>query len=74
MSSFLAANEGTVDRVLRVVVGLAVLSLVFFGPKTLWGLLGAIPVLTGLLGTCPVYSLLGINTCSIKTRKPATQS
>lgn len=74
MSSFFAANEGTVDRVLRVVVGLAVLSLVFFGPKTLWGLLGAIPVLTGLLGTCPVYSLLGINTCSIKARKPATQS
>lgn len=74
MTAFFAANEGTVDRVLRVVIGLAVLSLVFFGPKTLWGLLGAIPVLTGLLGTCPVYSLLGISTCSVKTRKPATQS
>jgi hypothetical protein len=56
-------NEGAVDRVLRVVVGLAVLSLVFVGPQTPWAWLGLVPLLTGLVGVCPVYSLLGIRTC-----------
>lgn len=59
-------NEGTVDRVLRVVVGAGLLSLVFFGPQTAWGWVGVIPLATGLLGNCPVYSLLGINTCGLK--------
>lgn len=63
MNAFFATNEGTIDRVLRVIVGLALLSLVFFGPKTLWGLVGLVPIATGLAGTCPVYSLLGIRTC-----------
>jgi Protein of unknown function (DUF2892) len=63
MNAFFATNEGTIDRVLRVLVGLALLSLVFFGPKTLWGLVGLVPLATGLAGTCPVYSLLGIRTC-----------
>lgn len=56
-------NEGSIDRLLRVIVGIAVLSLVFIGPKTAWGWLGLIPLLTGVVGTCPIYSLLGINTC-----------
>lgn len=64
----LTANEGTIDRALRVVLGIVVLSLVFIGPKTSWGWLGVIPLATGLLGTCPVYSILGINTCSLKQR------
>ena len=64
----LTANEGTIDRALRVVLGIVVLSLVFIGPKTPWGWLGVIPLATGLLGTCPVYSILGINTCSLKQR------
>jgi hypothetical protein len=59
-------NEGSVDRALRVVAGLAVLSLVFVGPKTPWGWLGLVPVLTGLIGWCPLYTLLGMNTCGIK--------
>ena len=59
-------NEGTVDRALRVVVGLAVLSLVFVGPATAWGWVGLVPLLTGLVGFCPLYSILGINTCSIR--------
>ena len=63
MNAFFATNEGTIDRVLRVLVGLALLSLVFFGPKTLWGLVGLVPLATGLAGTCPLYSLLGIRTC-----------
>lgn len=59
-------NEGAIDRVLRVVVGLGVLSLVFIGPKTPLGYIGLVPLLTGLVGICPLYSLLGINTCPVK--------
>lgn len=59
-------NVGKIDRVIRIIVGLAVLSLVFVGPKTMWGLLGLIPLGTGLIGWCPPYSLLGINTCGTK--------
>lgn len=59
-------NEGTVDRVLRVLVGLALIALVFFGPKTAWGWVGLVPLLTGLVGFCPLYRLFGINTCPVK--------
>ena len=59
-------NEGTVDRVLRVVGGAALISLVFVGPETPWGWIGVVPLVTGLIGNCPVYSLLGISTCPIK--------
>lgn len=62
----MSRNEGTVDCVLRVILGLALLSLVFVGPQTLWGLIGIVPLATGLLGTCPVYSVLGINTCGLR--------
>ncbi len=57
------ANEGTLDRVLRVIVGALVLSLAFVGPKTPWAYIGLIPLVTGLIGYCPVYSLLGVKTC-----------
>lgn len=56
-------NEGTLDRILRVVAGAALISLVFVGPQTAWGWVGLVPLITGLLGNCPVYSLLGISTC-----------
>jgi hypothetical protein len=59
-------NEGTLDRVLRVVVGAGVLSLAFVGPQTPWGYLGIVPLLTGLVGYCPAYALLGISTCPVK--------
>ena len=59
-------NEGTIDRALRVVFGLVVLSLVFVGPQTAWGWVGLVPLVTGLVGFCPLYSVLGINTCSIR--------
>ena len=74
MSKLLSQNEHSIDRVLRVVIGLVLLALVFVGPKTLWGLLGLVPLLTGLAGTCPLYSLLGINTRSQKARREATQT
>jgi len=57
------SNEGTADRTLRIIVGLAVLSLVFIGPQTAWGWIGLVPLATGLIGWCPLYSLLGLNTC-----------
>lgn len=59
-------NEGNLDRILRVVVGAAVISLVFVGPQSAWGWVGLVPLITGLVGNCPVYSLLGVNTCGIK--------
>jgi hypothetical protein len=59
-------NVGGVDRVLRVVVGLGLLSLVFVGPQTAWGWIGAVPLLTGLLGYCPAYLPFGIKTCKTK--------
>lgn len=60
-------NEGTLDRVLRVIVGLALIAIVFVGPKTPWGWVGLVPLLTGLVGTCPLYSILGIRTCKLKS-------
>lgn len=62
----LPKNEGTIDRVLRVVLGVSVLSLTVVGPQTLWGLLGLIPLLTGLVGSCPLYMLLGVGTTGAK--------
>jgi len=61
-----AKNEGTVDRVLRIVGGLVLISLVFVGPQTAWGWIGIIPLVTGAIGSCLLYSLLGINTCGLK--------
>jgi len=56
-------NEGKLDRLLRVVVGLVVISLVFVGPQTAWGWLGLVPLLTGVFGFCPAYKLIGVDTC-----------
>lgn len=55
-------NVGGIDKVLRIVVGLALISLVFIGPKTMWGWIGIIPLATGLFNFCPLYPLIGINT------------
>ncbi len=59
-------NEGAIDRTLRVALGAGLIALVFFGPQTPWGWIGLVPLITGLIGMCPVYSLLGINTCRIR--------
>jgi Protein of unknown function (DUF2892) len=56
-------NVGGADRLFRIVLGLALIALVFVGPKTAWGWIGLIPLATGFLRTCPLYSLLGMNTC-----------
>jgi len=59
-------NIHPIERVVRGVAGVAVLSLVAWGPKSLWGLLGLLPLATALTGWCPPYSLLGIATCPRK--------
>jgi hypothetical protein len=59
-------NIGRIDRLVRIIVGLAVLSLVVVGPQSMWGLLGLIPLGTALIGWCPPYALLGINTCGTR--------
>ena len=56
-------NVGSVDRVLRIVLGLVLIALVFVGPKSAWGWIGLVPLITGLFRTCPLYSLVGVNTC-----------
>ncbi len=64
----MSVNEGFVDRVLRLVVAGVLLSFVFVGPKTLWGLVGLIPLFTAAVGFCPLYRLVGISTCSPQRR------
>jgi hypothetical protein len=59
-------NEGTIDRVLRVIVGAILIALVFVGPQTPWGWIGLIPLITGLVGWCPAYRLLGLRTCPVE--------
>jgi DUF2892 family protein len=67
MKNFLVVTEHPVERVLRVLVGVIVLSLVFIGPKTAWGWIGLLPILTGVTGLCPLYTILGISTCPKKS-------
>lgn len=59
-------NLGTLDRVLRIVVGLILIALVFVGPQTPWGWIGLIPLTTALIGWCPAYRLVGLNTCPMR--------
>ena len=62
-----STNVGGIDRVLRVIVGLVLLSLVFVGPKTYWGLIGLIPLITAAIGSCPLYSIIGVSSCPTGT-------
>lgn len=63
-------NLGGIDRIIRIIVGLGVLSLAFVGPRTAWGYIGLVPLVTAFVGYCPAYTLLGIRTCA--TRTPAS--
>lgn len=56
-------NEGTVDCTVRIVAGLVILSLTLVGPQSLWGLVGLVPLATGIFGFCPLYRIVGMNTC-----------
>jgi hypothetical protein len=59
-------NEGTIDRALRVAVGILLLALAYTGTIGMWGWIGVVPLLTGAIGWCPLYTVLGINTCPMK--------
>ena len=61
----MSRNEGTLDRVLRVIVGLVLIALALTGTLTPWGWIGIVPLATGIMGVCPVYSLFGIRTCKV---------
>lgn len=62
-------NVGNVDRLVRFVVGIALVAMVFVGPQTQWGWIGLIPLVTASLGWCPLYSLLGVSTCPTQPLK-----
>jgi Protein of unknown function (DUF2892) len=70
--NLLPRNEHTLDRGFRISLGLALIAIVFVGPHTPWGWLGIVPLATGLMGSCPIYTLLGLTTCPVKS-KTATQ-
>lgn len=67
----MVCNIHPVERILRVIIGAGITSLAFWGPQSLWFLLGIVPLLTGLTGYCPPYHLLGINT-NPTCKKPAS--
>ena len=71
LSPGMKTNEAGIDRVLRVVIGLVLLSLVFIGPRTAWGWIGLVPLLTGVVGFCPLYRLVGVDTCRLGGSRPA---
>ncbi len=59
-------NVGGLDRIARIVLGVVLIALVFVGPHTPWGWVGVVPLVTGLFGTCPLYSLVGLSSCPRK--------
>jgi hypothetical protein len=59
----MTVNEGILDRALRVIVGMILIALVYTGKVGAWGWIGVVPLVTGAVGMCPVYSILGIRTC-----------
>lgn len=61
-------NEGTVDRAVRVIAGLVLIALAATDTVGAWGYIGVVPLLTGAVGMCPLYMLLGINTCPVHRR------
>ena len=56
-------NVGGWDKILRIVIGIGLLALGAFGPIGWWGLVGLVPLLTGLVGSCPLYTIVGMSTC-----------
>ena len=59
-------NEGTIDRALRIIAGLALIALAATGTVGAWGWIGIVPLATALIGYCPAYRLIGLNTCGVR--------
>jgi hypothetical protein len=68
MSALLKVNEHPVERVIRVAAGVALVAMAAMGTIGAWGYIGVVPILTGAVGSCPIYTLLGLSTCPVKTR------
>jgi len=62
----MTVNVGTLDRTVRIVAGIALIALAATGTIGVWGYIGVVPLLTGLMRTCPAYSIFGVNTCATK--------
>lgn len=62
-------NMGTIDRTLRILAGIVLIALAATSTVGWWGWLGVIPLLTGLVSSCPVYSILGVSTCPLKAKR-----
>lgn len=67
-------NEGNLDRALRVIAGLTLIGLAVSNVIGAWGYIGLVPLLTGAVGMCPLYSMLGIRTCPIDPSTECTRS
>jgi hypothetical protein len=66
MELAMTRNVGGIDRTLRILLGLVLIALAATGTVGWWGWLGVVPLLTGLVGWCPPYAMLGLNTCKTK--------
>jgi hypothetical protein len=62
------SNVGGIDRILRIVIGLALIALTLTGQIGMWGWIGVVPLLTAGLGFCPLYTVLGFSTCPMKSK------
>lgn len=60
------SNVGGIDRILRIVLGLALIALTLTGTIGVWGWIGLVPLATAVFGFCPLYTVLGMNTCAMK--------
>lgn len=69
MTNFLTVNEHIIDRVVRVTLGLTLLAAATTGTVGAWGYIGVVPLITGLAGTCPIYTVFGISTCAVPRRR-----
>lgn len=72
MNKILPQNEHSIERAVRIVLGLVLLSLTVVGPHTLWGLVGIVPLLTGAIGSCPLYTLFGFSTRAASSKSSTT--
>lgn len=70
MGTLLRTNEHPVERIVRVVLGIALIGLAFTGTFGAWAYVGVVPLLTGVVGSCPLYSLLGVSTCPMRQPTP----
>ncbi|MDP3718066.1 MAG: DUF2892 domain-containing protein [Acidobacteriota bacterium] len=69
MTGFLKTNEHPAERVIRVALGVTLVAMAAMGTIGVWGYIGLVPIVTGLAGTCPLYSVFGISTCPMPKTK-----